>query len=59
MAKQYTYINTKTGKVIFETVEPNYVSMDDVDKKVVAKTKKDPRLDPHIERQIRVVPDRR
>jgi len=58
MAKQFTYTNTKTGKVIFESTEPNFVSMEDVDKKVLQKTGKDPRLNPHlIERQIRVVND--
>jgi len=58
MAKQFTYTNTKTGKVIFESTEPNFVSMEDVDKKVLQHTGKDPRLNPHlIERQIRVVND--
>lgn len=55
MAKRFTYTDSKTGEVLFETVEPNYVSADDVDKKVVAKTGHDPRLNPFIERQIRVV----
>lgn len=57
MAKKYTYTNTKTGKVLFETIEPHYVSIEDVDKKMTEATKNDPRLDPFIERQIRVVPD--
>lgn len=55
MAKQYTYTNTKNGKVIFESVEPNYVSIEEVDKKVVEKTGVDPRLDPFIHRRITVV----
>ena len=55
MARKYVYTNTKTGKVLFETIEPNYVSMEDVDKKMTLKTKKDYRLDPFIERQISVV----
>jgi hypothetical protein len=58
MAKQFTYTNTKTGKVIFESTEPNFVSIEDVDKKVLKETGNDPRLNPHlIERQIRVVDD--
>jgi hypothetical protein len=58
MSKQFTYTNTKTGKVIFESTEPNFVSIEDVDKKVLQTTGKDPRLNPHlIERQIRVVND--
>jgi len=56
MAKRFTYTNTKTGRIIFESVEPNYVSITDVDLKVKEKTGKDPRLNPHlIERQIRIV----
>lgn len=54
MAKLFTYRDAKTGKVIFESVEPNYVSIADIDKKVLAATKRDPRMDPFIERQIRV-----
>lgn len=57
MARKYTYIHAKTGKILFETVEPNYVSMEDVDKKMAAATKRDPRLDPFIERMVRVVAD--
>lgn len=55
MAKKYVYTDTKTGKVIYESVEENYVSIDDVDKKVVSKTGHDPRLNPFISRQISVV----
>jgi len=55
MPRKYTYTHSKSGKVLFETVEPNYVSMEDVDKKMTAATKKDPRLDPFIERTVRVV----
>jgi protocatechuate 3,4-dioxygenase beta subunit len=57
MAKQYTYTDHKTGRVLFETVEPNFVSMEDVDKKAHKRTGRDPRLDPFVVRQIRVVPD--
>jgi hypothetical protein len=54
MAKLFTYTNAKTGKVIFESVEPNYASIEEVDKKVLAATGQDPRLDPFISRQIRI-----
>lgn len=57
MARKYTYKNSKTGEVLFETVEQNYISAEDVDRKMVEHTKKDPRLDPFIERQVRVVYD--
>lgn len=57
MARKYTYHDSKTGKLLFETVEPNYVSMDDVDKKMAQSTKRDPRLDPFVMRQIRIVND--
>jgi hypothetical protein len=58
MAKHYTYTNTKRNKVVFETVQPNYVSTDDVDKMVLAKIGTDPRLAPAlIERSIRSVSD--
>ena len=58
VARHYIYTNTKKNRVIFETVQPNYVSIDDVDKMVVEKTGEDPRLNPVlIERTIRVVPD--
>lgn len=57
MAKKYTYTDEKTGKILFESVEPNYVSMDNVDLKVRDRVGRDPRLDPFINRQIRVVPD--
>jgi len=56
MSKKFTYTDTKTQKVIFESIEPNYISIDDVDKKVLTQTGKDPRILPYIERQIRVVP---
>lgn len=55
MARKYIYFQTKTGEVLFETIEPNHISMDDVDKKMIQATNKDPRLDPFIERQVRVV----
>ncbi len=56
MPKEFTYTNSRTGKVIFQSVEANYVSKDDVDHKVKAQTGQDPRLERHIiECQIRVV----
>lgn len=59
MAKKYTYTDFRTGRMIFETVELNYVSPEDVDKKVLAKTGRDPRLErATIQREIRVVPDK-
>jgi len=58
MAKHYTYTNTKRNRVVFETVQPNYVSTDDVDKMVLTKIGTDPRLAPAlIERAIRMVAD--
>jgi len=58
MAKHYTYTNTKRNKVVFETVQPNYISTDDVDKMVLDKIGTDPRLAPAlIERSIRSVSD--
>jgi hypothetical protein len=48
MAKEYTYTNTKSGKIIFRSVEENYVSKEDVDKKVLKETGQDPRLTKHI-----------
>lgn len=56
MAKEYTYTLSNTGKVLYRGVEANYVSRDTVDKKVVTKTGRDPRLERHlIECTIRVV----
>lgn len=57
MAKRYVYTDHKTKKTLFTTVEPNYVSMNDVDKKASKKIGRDPRLDRTIERRIVVVPD--
>ncbi len=56
MAKEYIYTNPKTGKVLFRSIEPNYVSKETVDQKVKEKTGQDPRLDrQNIECTIRVV----
>lgn len=60
MPKEYTYTLTQTGKVLFKTVEANYVSRETVDQKVKEKTGRDPRLERGaIECVIRVVDDRR
>lgn len=53
MPKEFTYL--KRGILLFRSIEENYVSMETVDKKVLEKTGQDPRLDPFIERQVRVV----
>jgi hypothetical protein len=56
MAKEYVYTLSKTGKVIYKSVEANYVSKEDVDKKVLKETGQDPRLSRHvIECTIRMV----
>jgi hypothetical protein len=58
MARKYKYTDFKTKRVIFETVQPNYVSDEDVDKMVLEKTGRDPRLERAlIEREIRMVKD--
>jgi len=58
MAKHYIYKNTKTGRIIFETVQPNHVSSTAVDKMVLNDTGQDPRLNPAlINLSISVVPD--
>jgi len=58
MAKHYTYTDTRKGCTIFETVQPNYVSIEDVDKMVLQETGSDPRINPvTIGRAIRMVSD--
>jgi len=58
MAKHYIYTNTRQNRIVFETVQPNYVSIDDVDMMVLKKTGTDPRLNPVlIECSIRMVSD--
>lgn len=59
VARHYTYKNTKTNSIVFETIQANYVSMDAVDILVLRKTGTDPRFAPGIERTIRVVSDTR
>lgn len=56
MAKEYTYTLTKSGKVLYKSVEANYISKETVDAKVKAETGRDPRLERHlIDCTIRVV----
>lgn len=58
MAKEYIYTISKSGKILFRSIEPNYVSKETVDQKVKEKTGRDPRLDRHlIECTIRMVGD--
>lgn len=48
MSKEFVYTLTKTGKLIYRTVEANYVSREIVDKKVKLQTGYDPRIDKHL-----------
>lgn len=60
MAKEYTYTLSKSGEVIYKSIEPNYVSKETVDAQVRTKTGHDPRLERHIiDCTIRVVRDRK
>lgn len=56
MAYRYKYIDFKTEKVLFQTVQPNYKSDEDVDKMCFENTGRDPRLErATITREIRLV----
>lgn len=58
MARKYTYTDFKTGRILFETTQPNYVSVDDVDIMVKQKIGRDPRIERGaIEKKIRTVVD--
>ena len=58
MARRYIYTDYKTGRVLYDAVHPNYVSDDDVDKIVLSKTGRDPRIEKAvIEKTIRMVKD--
>lgn len=58
MAKEYIYTNSKSGTVLFRTIEANYVSKESVDLKMKEKTGQDPRLERHlIECTIRMIAD--
>lgn len=59
MPKRYSYIDYKSNKTIFETVQPNHVSDDDVNAMFKEKTGRDYRLEKAlINREIRVVKER-
>ncbi len=56
MAKEFIYTNIKSGKVLFRSIEPNYISKETVDLKMKEKTGQDPRLDRgNIECTIRAI----
>lgn len=55
--KRFKYVNSRNGKTIFESTEPNYMQIEDVDKKVAEQTGQDPRLNPWIEREVRKLDD--
>ncbi len=59
MAKRYLYLDNTKNKILFETVQPNRVSIAQVDMMVLAETGVDPRINPvDINRSICVVPDK-
>ena len=59
MAKHYLYLDKTKSKILFETVQPNHVSMSAVDLMVLTATDIDPRLDTvNVERSICVVDDK-
>ena len=43
--RHYKYKDFHTNRIIFETVQPNHVSQEDVDAMVKKKTGRDPRLE--------------
>lgn len=56
MSKEYTYTLSKSGEVIYRSIEANHVSKETVDAQVRIKTGQDPRLLRHIiDCTIRVV----
>jgi len=46
MANDYIYKNTKTGAILFETIQPNHKSIHDIYRMVLEDTGIDPRLNP-------------
>lgn len=58
MAKQFKYYDSRTYKVVFRSTEPNFMQIEDVDKKVLEKTGIDPRINPWIEREVVRVKDK-
>lgn len=56
MARKYKYIDFKTQRTLFETVQPNHVSEDEVNEMFKKKTGRDYRLEKGvIDREIRIV----
>ena len=59
MSKQFTYRNVNTGKIVFETTVPNYVSRKEVDKIILEKFGINLTLAPHkLECYIRAIRDK-
>lgn len=48
MAKEYIYTESKSGRILFRSIEPNYISKESVDLKMKEKTGQDPRLERHL-----------
>lgn len=57
MAKKFTFTNTKTTRIIYETVVPNHISEDNVVGSMIRDTGVDPRISVHISKSIRTVDD--
>ena len=58
MARKYTFTDSKTGKVLYETTQENHVSEDEVHKLFKSRTGRDYRLEKGIiDCQIRTVED--
>lgn len=53
--KEYTYINTKTGKIIFTTRLPNHLNEKDADKRLKERKGIDIITTPFIQRAIKRV----
>jgi len=58
MARKYKYTDAKTGRLLFETTQANYVSEEEVNSMFQRKTGRDYRLEKAlIDREIRMVKD--
>ena len=58
MARKYTFTDSRTSKVLFETIQENYISEDEVHKMFKRRTGRDYRLEKGIiDCQIRTVED--
>jgi hypothetical protein len=53
MARRYTYYSPRDNKVLYETVQPNHISRETVDKLAKIKTGYDPRID-KLEIDVRI-----